>query len=484
MENLKYEVVNDLNKIKKEYGEEMSHLCKDLFPTILEKPGLLYHIISTNFSKSRHLYNDIIAGSKVGVFKDYISFIYDKMSPFNDKLEDNRTVRDLLKENGYTLYECKTNEDIQRFRRYYADREALCTFRDPKRIDNHYIFFIVKDNVDEIRREDFVNPQREDKYSVSVLDLQFDKGKKQRVSIKSRYNHTVNSPDATYSNNLENIAKGLTKAFEREYGFNIGNKYEVNFELDGYVESRDGKYYKYNREINNIHYGPDNIIIDDGNVVEEYLDKSRYLIIDYFIIDLQEKKISLYDTTLTDSFINGLDNITNIEVVKQDDNKKIRITQSEGREALIVVDNLGRIISYENNYLQECGDDFLGYNNSLRKLDLPSLQSCGRSFLHCNNSLQELDLPSLQRCGDGFLYENKILQKLDLPELESCGQDCLFWNQSLQELDLPSLQRCGYGFLENNQSLQTIYLPKLEEYGAYFFGGRFTYDDVKGGAKK
>ena len=275
MNNLEYEEIDDLKKIKKDYGENMSHMCRELFPTILEKPGLLYHIISTHFSKSKYLYDDIINDSKKYEFKNYIYFLYDEMVDSKKEQKDNRTVREILSEKGYILYECKTNQDIQKFKKYYANGETLCTFRDPNRINNHYIFFIVKNNADEIKRENYKNPKREDEYSTSVLDLQFDKGTRQRVSIKSRYNHTVGNPDATYSNNLENIAEGLTEAFEREYGFNIGNEYKVGFELDHYVLARDNKYYKYNYEINNIHYCPNNIIIDNGEVIDKYLDKSR-----------------------------------------------------------------------------------------------------------------------------------------------------------------------------------------------------------------
>ena len=32
---------SDLKLIKKKYGEEMSHLCHELFPVILEQEGLL-----------------------------------------------------------------------------------------------------------------------------------------------------------------------------------------------------------------------------------------------------------------------------------------------------------------------------------------------------------------------------------------------------------------------------------------------------------
>lgn len=35
----------DLKMIKKYYGEDMAHLCRELFPTLLEKEGLLLNLI-------------------------------------------------------------------------------------------------------------------------------------------------------------------------------------------------------------------------------------------------------------------------------------------------------------------------------------------------------------------------------------------------------------------------------------------------------
>ena len=418
MNNEMYKEVDDLKEIRKHYGEKMSHLCRDLFPTILEKKGLLFHIIETHFARSKQLCEDIMSENKESSFKTYIYSIYDEINNTNSRTKIDKSARELLSEKGYTLYECKNNEDIQKFKKYYKKKEELCTFRDPYRINNYNIFFIVKDNADELKREDFKDPKREDEYSVSVLDLQFDKGQRQRVSIKSRYNHTVPNPDATYSNNLENIAEGLTEAFEKEYGFNIGNEYKENFELKNYVLASDNKYYKYNYEINNIHYCPNNIIIDNGRIIDTYKDQGRYILVDYFIIDRKEKKVILYDR-LIDSFIDGLTNITSIEVTKEEGQKKIVIHQGE-KESTIKIDVNGKIISYENKNLTSCGDGFLPSNKSIQRLDLPKLQSCGDYFLYYNESLQELDLPNLQSCGNYFLGCNTSLQEINLPKLESC----------------------------------------------------------------
>jgi len=152
-------------------------------------------------------------------------------------------------------------------------------------------FFAVKENVDQIKREDFVKPSRQDEYGTSVISIQFTKTSTHTLSIKNRYNHTVNNPDATFSNNLDNIIPGLTDSFARA-GY-VQTYVKPCFELPNYVLAADGKYYKYNIEINNIYYCPNNVIIDNFEV-HEY-NKDSFIVFDYFILDLKEKKILLYD---------------------------------------------------------------------------------------------------------------------------------------------------------------------------------------------
>ena len=483
---MEYEELDDLKYIKKYYGEKMSHLCRDLFSSILECPGLLYHLISTHFYQSKSLYYDIVNEQKEESFKNYIYSFY------NTELEEtksNESVKELLESVGYDIYECKNNEDVLKFKKYYVEGEALCTFRDPNRINNHHIFFIVKKNVSDIKREDFMCPQREDEYGVSVLDLQFDKGSRQRVSIKCRYNHTVNNPDATYSNNLDMIVSGLADAFVREYGFNIAKEYKTNFELDHYIQANDGKFYKYNYEIMNIHYCIDNIIISGGEVVKDYMDKSRYLLFDYFILDLQEKKLVEYDQDLYDSFIFLVRNIKKIEINKIDNNKELKLIYNTFGETIITLDSNNRIIKFENNSivklrkkflyynvfisdiklekLRLCGDYFLNDNINLKKLDLPNLVKCGNSFLK-NSELESINLPKLIQCGDFFLSQNDKIRSINLPNLECCGINFLGSNYNLEELTLPSLEECGKCFLYWNTELEEIELPNLRLCGSYF----------------
>ena len=48
----------ELRKIKKIYGEEMMHMCRMMFPTILEEEGLLLSILEANLAPTHSLAKD------------------------------------------------------------------------------------------------------------------------------------------------------------------------------------------------------------------------------------------------------------------------------------------------------------------------------------------------------------------------------------------------------------------------------------------
>ena len=296
----------DLKWIKRHYGEKFSHLCRDMFPTILEEEGMLSKLLSEHFPPSRELYDDILQNDLINSFRNYI---YSLTKTDENKVKVTLTPEELMEKAGYILYpECKTEEDIQSFRHYYYRGsptpnysggtparyagEELCTFNGNRLASNH-VWFAVKKNVCEIRRKDFENPRREDDYGVSVLSIQFSRSKPNVLSIKNRYNHTVENPDATFSNNLDNIIQGLTQAFENTYGISLAQNNSTSFEIPNYVQARDGKFYKYNQEHNNIYYCPNNIIIQNGEVTR--FDKDKCVVFGYFILDLEGKEIINYD---------------------------------------------------------------------------------------------------------------------------------------------------------------------------------------------
>ncbi|MGN0974293.1 MAG: leucine-rich repeat protein [Bacilli bacterium] len=450
----------DLKIIKKKYGEDMMHFCRENFSSLLETEGLLQTLLLEHFHPCHYLFNDIKKENLERNFKNYIYSLVDVEN--NDAIIVNKTPKELLSDVGYNLFECTTEEEIQSFKRYYAPGEELCTFSDD-RLSSCYVFFAVKKDVGQIKREDFTNPKRQDLYGTSVISIQFTKDENHTLSIKNRYNHTVSNPDATFSNNLDNIIPGLTESFEKEYG--LVQKYKNNdFEITNYTKA-EGKYYKFNYEIDNIYYCPDNIIIK--NFKAKQYEKEKYIIMDYFILDLVNKKITLYDDII-DSFPDTIKDIEKIKLENKEDKKEIYITEKEGEVVVITLDKENHIIGYKNNNVETIERCFLYYNELLTSVELFSVEKIGDHFMTCNKVLSEIELPKVKTIGSSFLFYNHVLSMMHLPKLEMIGSSFLNCNDALRVLNLPNLKSIGNFFLEYNQVLVSLSLPKAELIGDSF----------------
>ena len=464
---------DDLKIIKKKYGENMMHLCRKLFPTLLEEEGLLSNILLSHFEPSKFLYNDITENHLITSFATYIYSFLDKEK---ELVRVDKSPEELLKECGYILYECKNESDIQSFKKYYSENEELCTFIGG-RLDTNYVFFAVKENVNELRRKNFLYPKRQDEYGTSVISIQFTKDDNHTLSIKNRYNHSVSNPDATFSNNLDNIIEGLTKSFEEYYGMKQKNIHK-NFEIPGYVFANDNKYYKYNYEINNIYYCPNNIIIDNFNPIK--LDE-KYLLIDYFIIDIKNKTVKLYDKRINDSFTNLFNDIKNIQIENNELGKIVIINFNNLNNVVIKTNKTNNITSYydeitkyvDNNFLSDVkhikyvnmpkliktGDNFIKLS-SIENIDIYNLEYAGKSFLK-NSLLTTLYLPNIKFVDDEFLMNNKNLKYLNLGKIEEINNDILFCNRELKQFIAPNLKIINAWFLPHNTELEELYLPSL-----------------------
>ncbi len=457
----------ELREIKKLYGEEMMHLCRELFPTILETEGRLLQILKNNLAPTHSFAQEIKYHYLEDEFKSWIYSFIDVRS--NKLMTADKTPFELMDEAGYTLYECHSEEEIQSFKKYYEPREELCTFRGG-RLNNCFVFFAVKKNVDEIKREDFPNPKREDVYGRSVISIQFSRGKINTLSIKNRYNHTVNNPDATYGNNLENIIPGLTNSFENNYSFRINEESSniANFLTDdlSYVRALDGKYYRYNIEDNGMYYCENNIIIPINRGVFDFYAQSqeRYIVIDKYIVDLKKKSIRNFNDK-DDSFIesiNSVGNIKNINVIKNGDNRLVRIIYENDRKVEIEINKNNAIVGYKNNYIREISSDFLCCNMTLSNIELESTRRIANGFLSRNKCLKRISLPQVIRIGSSFLRENQILNDVNLPKVEEINDGFLISNKELEELRLPNVQIIGDCFLAYNNALKRIYLPNVQ----------------------
>lgn len=367
-----------------------------------------------------------------------------------------------MREAGYILYpECQTEADIQSYKKYYALDEELCTFRG-NRLDTCRVWFAVKENVADIRREDFSAPKRQDEYGTSVISIQFTKDEYSTLSIKNRYNHTVINPDNTFNSDLNNIIPGLADAFEKDYGVKEKNK-RNKFKLDDYVLA-DGKYYHYNNWVG-VYCCDNNVVIENGNVRQ--LPTDSQILVDNFAFDFAKNTITNYSESIyKNSFIDSIGKITNMSYSAKDGIITIKV--KNGEDVVIGVNGRNTMTSLYNANVKQVKNWFLAENKNIESISIPNLQSCEEDFLSSNTALKKLNLPELQKCGDRFLYHNRDLQEISLPNLQSCGNYFLTNNVKLKELSLPELRICKGGFLVNNIDLQELNLPKLESCGDSF----------------
>lgn len=457
----------DLKYIKKKYGEKMMHYCRECFPTILNVPGKLVEILNTHFYCVKDsLYNDIKENHKESEFND---FVYGNAGLKNeyDIRDISKTPKELLDDAGYDLFECKTVEEVNSFKKYFILGEQLCTFLDPaSRLENKYVFFAVKKNILDIKREDFLIPDRQDEYGTSVISIQFTRDKNNHLSIKNRYNEVVNNPDSTFDNNLDNIISGLTMSFYKAYG--IREIYDENseFQMEHYI-SIGGEYYKYNYKLNDIYYCTNNIIALNGKVIK--YDPEKYIIMDYFIIDLVNKKVDVFDNKLRDSFSEVIGKIKNIEIVRGEKDKKVYITNEEDNifELTLSFDN--KLIGIKNNLIDKLPNRFLISGQYLKNMEFSNVREIGNDVLYANTDLEHFNLSKAEVIGNYFLANNIKLTNIDLNKTIMIGDDFLKRNIIVESINFDSLQRVGNSFMFSNKGLSSIVIPNLSYTGKCFF---------------
>ena len=472
--------MDDLKLIKKHYGEKMMHLCREIFPTLLETEGLLYTTLIAKFYPSRNIYDDIVVNEdRIDTFKNIIYNAVIEMK--QETISNEKTPKELLEEAGYILYECNSEKDIQSFRHYYQrsdgretptyiegtqpehnNGEELCTFSGG-RLNRCYVFFAIKKDAEFIKRK--TNPERQDEYGTSVISIQFSKGDLNTLSIKNRYNHTVKNPDATFYNDLDCIIDGLTASFEKEYNLNINSTKKQEY-LSGFIKANDERYYRYNFEKYNINYCDNNIIIDNSEVIE--LDKSRYLVFENYIIDFKEKTIKLYDKEFIkeDSFLEGIQDIESIKVEIDKETKEKNIIIND--DIIITLTKTNQIKSYKNSHITEVGDNFLRNSTEIESIDLENIEVLGEDFLHKAAKLTSINIPKCRKIDNGFLYSNKELKSIDLPKVEMILDNFMFSNNILNNINMPNLKTIGDRFLYHNKNLREIDLPNIISIGNNF----------------
>jgi hypothetical protein len=180
-------------------------------------------------------------------------------------------IKKAFAEGGYNTVIFDDEQAIAECKKYYSASEVICTYNNLKqRMQEYHMLVAIKEDIDKIKRSN--NPQREDEYGTSILNIQIAKNGS-HMSIKNRYNHTVSQCDATFDNDLNHITMGLQSMVLGYYGFagitRVNKKHYNNIVNIGEI------YLKYHTERNNIYFGA---FVLDGVNGARFTDSSRYYI--------------------------------------------------------------------------------------------------------------------------------------------------------------------------------------------------------------
>lgn len=117
-------------------------ICVEFYFQIYWKKKDYYQSYYLNILILNHeLYQDLLNSNLTVEFRNYIYSLLDIKD--NKQIPVLKTPTELLDEAGYILYECKCEEDIQSFRKYYKKEEELCTFKE-RRLAKCYVFLLLK----------------------------------------------------------------------------------------------------------------------------------------------------------------------------------------------------------------------------------------------------------------------------------------------------------------------------------------------------
>ncbi len=432
----------DLDKIKKLYGEDFAKkFCRTYFSHLIDREdsSFLEFLIKTIYP-SRFFYEDLIKHNKVNQFKN---FIWGKFSVQKESVDVQATPEELMKKAGYTLKQCKNFEDILRYKKYYALNEEVCSFEKPDRINDRFVFWAIKDNVEQYKRKDYSQPNKDDDYAKSVLSIQFTKGLESTLSIINRYNNS----DSMFTNDLDNIYPGLTESFKKFYGINLVSGEKV-FSLPGYVTDEKGVYHKCNYLINNVSYCVDNVIITKNKA--EQKDPTRYIVADYFIIDRKEKTVKMFEKAgIFDAFIYQFEDIKKIDSQFDGENKIVTIYCRNALPIEITLNKYGKIIKLINNNVEKIEDCFMQFSNAVEELTMDKVKDIGDNFLSSDKRLKKFDCSKLRSVGKDFLYSNNDMINIEFYKLRAIDSGFMCKNTKATKFIAPLLKKDKYGVYLN-----------------------------------
>ncbi len=345
----------------------------------------------------------------------------------------------LLRKAGYIAFHADTLEKQNSIKEYYAEGEAICTFDDEERYKDYHIIHCLKSNINDIKREDFKNPDKFDEYNLSLISIQIKKDGEHYFTI-GRYNHKVKAPNETLP--LDAIAPGL--AYSCKMTFNVDFSSKKASLPENYMLI-DNQIVRYSNEVNGLSFD-ENYYVNNSGINK--INKNEELILDYFILDLKNKKvIDIADSG--DSFPSVFE--------KEIEGKKIQIVKNEKGNKCLLADGDqlleikdGKIIGLRLKETKEIPPKFLMFDNTIEDIILDNTVKIGDRFLWSNECANTLDIPKTKNIGDYVMQSNLYLKNFFGPEVETVGMGLLLDNKYAESFITPNLKNLGYGCLSNN----------------------------------
>jgi hypothetical protein len=471
-------VTNGFDTLKKKFGETAAKAIRENIPFALDYPTEFAEFIT----------------KKIPVKED-IAFVVKNLSQRLDglfRLESdknietvnvkNKTPEELSKEAGYVFHRPESENDILAFKKDFENGEVLCTYNDVEgRMQGHFIFWLRRNDAESVLPAKKITQEylkgnsegsslwrgylgakglklvdgsydlsnltasRQDPYGTSSMSVQIGR-RGGNISIKNRYNHTVNNPDATFGNDLNTIIDGLNDAVFGIEGVPKAGSQELRLP-DNITSDSQGRFFKYDSELENI-YVSQHGYVNDGEIT--LIDKSYQRMIDDYVFD--SKSNTIQSVTMSMSIIKDISNI-NFE------KNKITVDSKDGKFEFELVN--GILNKLESNS-EIINSGFLRYNNSLESVSLPNVRKINDEFLYLNKKIESISLPNVEYIGDAFLRNNTILNSISLPKVKEIGVNFLYRNKELESISLPKIEDIGQFFIYHNENLKSISLPNVK----------------------
>lgn len=453
-------------KIKKQNGEAFAQTLRNYHNGLLEIPDIDKIV--------RH------AGAEAAPLLQYLMSLLpvndDAPAPAPPVPQDPFV---LLDQAGYKAFYADTLDAQNSIKKYFQPRELLCTFNDSARYQRYHIVHAVKKDVDNIKREDFKGKEeREDAYGTSVISIQMLKSGG-FISIKNRYNHTVNGCDNTFNSNPDNIIEGLSVALKDH--FNVEFSASKKPLPEGLVLV-NGQIFKYHEEGNNVYYG-DQAWVKDG--VIHTVDKGAGdALFGEFLFDSKTKTLKKIDPQSEDSFARDFNrdyggnhglNVQNGNLVL---NGQILIGTEKSRIKTVCLPALTTMSDYclynaialtqfEAPSLVTMGKKCLTYSSALTKFEANALTSMGKECFCNTHALTHFKANALITMGIFCLSNTPSLTHFETNALTDIGAHSLYHASTLTQFIAPSLKKMGSYCLYDANALKKFVAPALTKMGNY-----------------